>query len=200
MSQNLQDAAGLSKAGSLAKPLMRLGWAGFWLQVVFGSLPVIMMIYYFLFSRSTSSSPGGLPFIEYLTIADVVSLGLTMFWSYRYTRLAKRLTGPEPRPSESDVVRTVWTGVALSAAGMLFTMIVMLIEGANLLFYFLKSPQAGIPVIQTSGTEAVHWVSSVDMVSLVALILTLFAEMIVLFFSLCLLYRTTPAFPEFPKE
>ncbi len=200
MSQNVRDAVGPSKASRLAKPLARLGWAGLWLQVVFGSLPIIVMIYYFLFSRSTNSSPGGFPFIEYLTIADLALLGLTMFWSYRYTRLAVRLTGPEPRPSEGYVVRTVWTGVALSAAGMLFSMIVMLIEAATLLFYFLKSPQAGVPVIQTSGTESVHWVSSVDMVSLVALILTLFAELMVLFFSLWLLFRATPAPLAVPAE
>ncbi|HEY1376425.1 MAG TPA: DUF3611 family protein [Gemmataceae bacterium] len=199
MSQTIPDAVRSSKAGSLAGALTRLGWAGFWLQVVFGAIPIIVMIYYFLFSRSTDQPPGGFPFIEYLTIADLAFLGFTMFWSYRYTKLAKRLTGPEPRPSESYVVRTVWTGVTASAAGMLFSMIVMLIEAANLLFYFLKSPQAGIPVIQTSGTAAVHWVSSVDMVSLVALILTLFAELIVLFFSLWLLFRATPAFPEFSK-
>jgi hypothetical protein len=81
---------------------------------------------------------------------------------------------------------------------MLFSMIVILIEAANLLFYFLKSPQAGIPVIQTSGAEAAHWVSSVDMLSLMALILVLFAELIVLVFSLWLLFRTTLGSPELP--
>jgi len=78
-------------------------------------------------------------------------------------------------------------------------MIVMLIEAANLLFYFLKAPQAGMPVIQTSGTEAVQWVSSIEMLSLVVLILTLFSELIVLVFSLWLLFRTTLGSPEFPQ-
>jgi hypothetical protein len=59
------------------------------------------------------------------------------------------------------------------------------------LFFFLKAPQAGIPVIQTGGVAATHWVSSVDMVSLMALILFLFAELIVLIFSLWLLFRAT---------
>jgi hypothetical protein len=72
-----------------------------------------------------------------------------------------------------------------SAAGYLGTVrdLDVLIEAANLLFYFLKAPQGGIPVVQTGGAESQHWVSSVDMVSLMALILTLFAELMALIFS-----------------
>jgi hypothetical protein len=40
-----------------------------------------------------------------------------------------------------------------------------------------------------SGTEAPYFVSAVDMVSLIALILTLFAELVVLMCSLWLLFR-----------
>jgi hypothetical protein len=109
------------------------------------------------------------------------------------------MTGPDPRPTESYVSGSVWTGVLASTVGMLFSMLVILIEAANLLFYFLKAPQGGIPVVQTSGTQAVHWVSSVDMVSLMALILTHFAELIVLVFGLWLLFRTTLSSPEYPQ-
>jgi hypothetical protein len=176
-----------------------LGWAGFWLQLVFGSIPIVVMVYYFAFSRSTSGLRSGFRFIEYLTIANLLILVFTTLWSYLYTRLGKRLLDPERRPPESYILGSVWTGVMASTAGMLFSMIVLLVEAANLLFYFLKAPQAGIPVIQTSGTDAVHWVSSVDMVSLIALILTLFAELIVLVFSLWLLFRTTFGSAEFPQ-
>jgi hypothetical protein len=176
-----------------------LGWVGLWLQVVFGSFPILVTAYYAAFSRSATASGGGLSFVAYLTIANLLILVFTTLWSYRYTRLAKRLMDPERRPSESDVIGAVWTGVVASTVGMLFSMIVMLIEAANLLFYFLKAPQAGIPVIQTSGAEAVHWVSTVDMISLVALTLTLFSELIVLVFSLWLLFRTTLGSPEFPQ-
>ena len=78
-----------------------------------------------------------------------------------------------------------------TTAGMLFSMLAVLSETANILFYFLKAPQAGIPVIQTSGAAATYWVSTVDVISLMALVLFLFAELIVLVFSLWLLFRTT---------
>jgi hypothetical protein len=199
MFRKLLDAVRPSKSRSLARAFSRLGWAGFWLQIVFGALTVAGMVYYFVVSRPAAESVIGLRLVEYLTIADLLLLLFTTLWLYRYTRLARRIADPKRRPPESDVVGIVWIGVLASAVGMLFSMVVMVIEAANLLYYFLKSPQAGIPVIQTSGAAAPHWVSSVDMVSLMALILTTFAELIVLVFSLWLLFRTTMGSPEYPQ-
>jgi hypothetical protein len=198
MFRGLQDTICPSRSQSLAGAFIRLGWVGFWLQVVFGSLPLLGMAYYFVFSGSGTILRSRAGFVEYLTIANLVMLLFTILWSYRYTRLGKRIRDPERCPPASDLLGTVWTGVVVGAAGMLFSMIVILIEAANLLFYFLKSPQAGIPVIQTSGAAAEHWVSSVDMISLMSLILLLFAELVVLLFSLWLLFRTAMGSPELP--
>ena len=191
MLQKLREAITPSKGKSLAGAFIRLGWIGFWLQVVFGSLPILVLAYYLAFAKRPSDSAGGFGFGEFLTIINLLLLIFTALWSYRYTRIGRRIRGTELGPSEPSLIRTVWTGVVATTAGMLFSMIAILIETANLLFYFLKAPQAGIPVIQTSGTEATYFVTSVDMISLMALILFLFAELVVLVFSLWLLFRTT---------
>jgi hypothetical protein len=191
-----RDSLKSSQGTSLAKTYTRLGWAGFWLQVVLGSIPVLLMAYYFLFSRAASVNRSGLPFVEYLTIASFVILLFTMFWSLRYTRLGKKMLDPKTQPPEAKLISIIWTGVLASTLGMLLSMVIMLLEAGNLLFNFLKTPQAGVPVIQTTSAESISWVSAVDMVSLVALILMLLAELIVLVFSLWLLFRTmfhTPA-------
>jgi hypothetical protein len=103
---------------------------------------------------------------------------------------------PEQCPPESYLVGTVWIGVLATTVGMLFSMIVILIDTANIVFYFLKSPQAGIPVVQTSGTAASYWVSTFDIASLMALVLFLFADLIVLVSSLWPLFRTALGTPE----
>lgn len=199
MLDRLRNAILPTKASSLARSFARVGWAGVWLQVVFGSLPVLLMIYYFAFSRLGSEPRTGLAFVEYLTIANLVFLAFTTCWSYRYTRLAKQIADSERCPPQSKVVNVAWTGVVASAVGMLFSLVVLLIETARLLFYFMKAPQGGIPVIQTPGSGGlVHFVSTVDMVSLMALILLLFAELLVLVLSLWLLFRTTLGSVEFP--
>src|SRR5215831_18651640 len=112
MLQRLRDAIRPSKGRSLARAFSRLGWAGFWLQVLFGSIPIIGMTYYLIFARSAAAR-SGLPFVEYLTIINIVLLLVTTLWSYRYTRFARRMMDPDKRPSESDVLGTVWTGVVL---------------------------------------------------------------------------------------
>ena len=60
-----------------------------------------------------------------------------------------------------------------------------------------SAPQAGVPVIQAQGVGVSSWVSAVDILSLMSLILTLGAEVAVLIFGLWLLFRTTQASSEF---
>lgn len=66
----------------------------------------------------------------------------------------------------------------------------MLMEVGQLLYHFLAAPQGGIPAIQTVGGSA-SWVSAVDLVSLMSLILDIGAELIALLLGLWLLFRTT---------
>jgi len=195
MLRQLENALALSSAGSPAKAFWRLGWIGFWTQIGFGLLPVVLAVYALIFGRySGAGTRAGNPLIEYLTIADLLLLAFTTVWSYRYTRLAQQLADPERRPSHFVVQRAAWIGVAAGAAGIVFSMLVMLFEVAQLLIHFLRAPQAGVPVIQTTGAGTATWVSAADMMSLMALILSMFGELAFLILSLWLLFRTTVAF------
>jgi hypothetical protein len=191
----------LSKYESLAGAFRRLGWIGFWVQIGFGLIPVILGVYALIFSRNPGAGTrGGIPLIEYLTFAGLLVLAFTTVWSYRYTRLGRQLADPEQRPSLFVIQRAAWIGVAASALGILFSMLVMLFEVAQLLIHFLRAPQAGVPVIQTTGAATASWVSAADMMSLMALIFGMFGEIAVLTFSLWLLFRTTIASAELAKE
>jgi hypothetical protein len=187
-----------SKLDNLAKTFARLGRIGFWVQVVLGAIPVVLMLYVFTFSGTTSGPRVGLPVVEYLTLVSLLVLVFTTFWFHRYTRLAKTLADPSTGPTESAVLATVWTGLVASSLGILFSMLVMLIEVGQLLFYFLAAPQGGIPAIQTTLGESASWVSAVDLVSLMALLLALAAEVIALVLGLWLMFRTTQVSGEFP--
>jgi len=198
MLESLREALIPSTGYSLANIFSRLGWIGFWTQVAIGSIPVTLAIYSFLFDRSTGAGTrGGLALIEYLTIADLLLLVFTTIWFYRYTHLAKQIADPERRPPASEVRRVAWTGVAASTLGVVFSILVMLFEVTQLLFYFLRVPQVGIPTVQTTGSGSASWLSAADIVSLLILILTLFVEVTVLAFSLWLLFRTMIASVEY---
>ena len=189
-----------SSGYSLANAFLRLGWTGFWAQIAIGSIPFVLAIYSFLFDSSGGAGTrGGLALVEYLTIASLLLMAFTTIWFYRYTRLARQIADPERRPPALAVRRAAWTGVVASTLGVVLSILVMLFEVTQLLFYFLRVPQVGIPTIQTTGSGSASWISAADIVSLLILILTLFVEVAVLTFSLWLLFRTMTASVEYPN-
>ena len=169
------------------------------MQIAIGLVPLALTIYALAFGRNPApGTRAGLPLIEYLSIAGLLVLAFTALWSFRYTRLAIRLADPERRPTRAAAQKTVWTGVKASTFGIVLSMLVMLFEVIQLLIYFLRAPQAGVPVMQTTDGPAT-WVSAADIAGLLALLLTTYVEVIVLVFSLWLLFRTTLPSVEFPQ-
>jgi hypothetical protein len=199
MLQTLRRILRPSKSDSLAQAFSRLGWIGFWIQVAIGSIPFALIAYAFVFGRDAGGGTrGGFALVRYLAVAGLLVLVFTTLWSYWYTRVARRIADATRRPSEQSVRRAAWIGVASSALGIMLSMLVMLFEIAQLLIYFLRAPQAGIPVIQTTTGGQASWISAADIVHLLALNLTMFGEITILAFSLWLLFRTTLPSVEFP--
>jgi hypothetical protein len=195
MLQALRRILNPSVSDSLANAFSRLGWTGFWIQIVIGIVPLTLIIY----AQSTGGTTRrGLLLVGYLTIAGFLVLIFTTVWFYRYTRLAERISNSTLRPSLFLVQKAAWIGVASSALGIVFSMLVILFEVAQLLIYFLRAPQAGVPVIQTTGGGQASWVSAADTMHLMALVVTTFGEFTVLVFSLWLLFRTTLPSAEYP--
>ena len=122
----------------------------------------------------------------------------TTIWSYRYTRLGKQIADPARRPSDFEIRRAVWIGVAASAVGILFLMFVILFEVVQLLIYFPPSS----PGRRTSDPDDRRWTGELGICGRrdesVALTLSLFGELIVLVFSIWLLFRSMMASTEFP--
>jgi hypothetical protein len=180
--------------GGLSEAFSRLGWLGFWLQIAIGSVPIALLIYAALFGGGDRfGTRGGFAPIGYLTIGSLLVLAFTTIWFYRYTRLANRIVDRDRSPSIRSLQRAAWIGAAASTLGIVFSALVMMFEVVQLLLYFLRAPQAGIPVIQTTGSGSASWVSAGDMVSLLGLIVTMLVEIAVLTLSLWLLFRTTAA-------
>ena len=195
MLQALRRVLNPSVSDSLANAFSRLGWTGFWIQIVIGIVTLTLIIYA---QSNGATTRRGLLLVGYLTIAGFLVLIFTTVWFYRYTRLAERISNSTLRPSLFLVQKAAWIGVASSALGLVFSMLVILFEVAQLLIYFLRAPQAGVPVIQTTGGGQASWVSAADIMHLMALVVITFGEFTVLAFSLWLLFRTTLPSAEYP--
>ena len=93
----------------------------------------------------------------------------------------------------SSIQRIAWIEVAASTLGIVFSVLVMMFEVIQLLLYFLRAPQAGVPVVQTTSGGPTSWVSAGDIISLMGLIITMSVEVIILALSLWLLFLATVA-------
>ena len=174
----------------LGKQFSRLGWIGFWMQVVLVIIPIVLLLYVVFTSGPDSAQRKGIDLSNYLSYGSLVVMLFTIFWFWRYTRVGGRIVDPELRPSQSSVLRTVWIGLGASCAGILFSMILLMNAVLRMLFILLATPQTGIPVSDT-GADPARTLSAFDAVSLTSLVFNLTAELIVLAFSLWLLFRVT---------
>ena len=93
------------------------------------------------------------------------------------------------------MLRAVWIGIAASTLGIVLSLLIMLLEASQLLLYFLRAPQAGVPVVQTTAGPA-SWVSAGDILSLLALIFAVSVEIVVLGMGLWLLFRSMVEFAD----
>jgi hypothetical protein len=184
-----------TKIEGLAATFKRSGRIGFWSQIVLGSFPVLLMLFVFTFTGSGSGPRTGLPFVGWLTAANLLVLLFTTIWFFRYIGFSDSIADTALRPSESAVVKRVWIGLLVSTTGVVISLVLMFAEVSHLLFYFLAAPQGGIPTLQTTPSSVGgSWVSAVDMVSLLALVLMLAAEFLATMLGMWLLFRTTHSY------
>jgi hypothetical protein len=176
-------------AQKIARAFARLGWAGACIQVVLMIIPVFMLGY-LIFAKLTEPRES-LGVTEYLAIVGLLILAFTTFWSFYYTRLAKRIADPDRRPSRDSIVKILWVGLWAGCLGIFVSLLALVIEVVRLLILFLQAPQGGVPVIQTQPDSRTGWVSAMDAVSLLADLSTLAGEQLVLGITLWLLFRVT---------
>jgi hypothetical protein len=181
----------------IAKRFSSLGWIGFWIQAVLILAPIGMLAVVLL--RKAQGPDVRLDFTDYLAIVGLVVLLFTTLWSFRYTRLAKRIADPATCPSYASLSRTLWTGLWAGIFGIAISVVLILIDVVRLVFLFLKTPQGGVPVIRTEAQSRSEWVSAIDAISLLTDICTLVGELVIVGFTLWLLFIITRRASEFAQ-
>ena len=170
----------------IARRFNNFGWLGMWVQAALAILPLVMLGY-MLVGKATGTRVT-LNIMDYLAFVGLAILLFTTFWSFRYTRLSRRIANPELRPEWTSVAKTLRFGLWVGCIGVAASLLLIIIEVVRLLFLFLKTPQAGVPVIQTQAQSRTEWVSAMDVVSLLAEICTLAGELLVIALTLWLLF------------
>jgi hypothetical protein len=182
----------------LARAFSRLGWIGFWIQAALFIVPIVALVY--VLSSRAGGSGVPLRFINYLASAGVAIMVFTTFWSYRYTRLAGRMRDPVARPGWIKVARTLWIGLLAAFLGVIVSLSLLIREVWGLLLLLLRAPQGGVPVMQTSADDRTSWVSTINVISLLAELCTLVGEVLFLGISLWLLHKLVTRFGSFNAD
>ncbi len=127
----------------------KVGWIGFWAQVVLGVVAGAIFLFVLLFTSSEGNgnaqgSDGTIPGV-FLAILGLLLLGLSIFWSFRYTRLARQLatTDSSKRPKKADTIQLLRRGLYVNLIGMGVSLLGAEAITGILFFKSLKSQTAG---------------------------------------------------------
>lgn len=175
-------------AGLVARALRRWGGIAFWTQLFLAVIPVIVITIVFSSIYGVQAPIRSAGLLGAISLASFVILIATTFWCWRYRKLGRAMADGTQMPTHKQLERTLWIGLVLSATGIVLSMTVLFAEMTYLLIRFLEAPQGGVPVIQTvdGGTS---WISAVDILGMMTVVLTLAAEIVVMVGGLWLLSR-----------
>jgi hypothetical protein len=178
----------------LGQRFRRVGWLGFWLQIVLGAVPVALGTWFYMLSPNVSMPGGRIPLVGLLASCVLLILLFTTVLFFYYTRVGRRLADGTSRWTRPRLKGLVRVGLAASGISVLFSSIIMIGEITHMLLTFLEFPQGGVPVIQTTVQDST-WISALDVLSLLALALSVAAEILILGLGLWLMYWLSRAAP-----
>lgn len=139
---------------AVAIAFRRVGLVSFWAQIVLGAVSAVILLFA-SFSRDVAvdAQKGGNTFGVgvgiFFAVCGIVALGVSIFWAFRYIRVAKQLqsNNPNNRPRKADTVQLLQLGLVINLVGMLLTIVGAEAIAGSLLAKSLALPQAGGAVL-----------------------------------------------------
>lgn len=189
--------AGFIRSGSssptprqIARNCRRLGWVGFWLQVLLGVIPLLVVLVLVL-SRLGQWAGGLFSLGLWLAVLCLGFLIFSTYWSFRYTQLAGRLEVPESRPSKSGVKRALRTGLLANLAVMTIAGLIALGYVSQLTLRMLTVPQGATVVTPNQAVTQGALVSPSNMLAIQAMVHAIAAGLVGVIIALLLIQQVS---------
>jgi hypothetical protein len=130
-----------SSRQQVATALYKLGWIGFWVQLVLTLVSGIILLFAILDPNLNLNLKSGLSLLS--TVGGGAALGFSIYWFFRYTRFSKRLEAshPTPPPSRKETIRVLQVGMFINLVGMLLILLGIEIIVGVLLVKTLSFPE-----------------------------------------------------------
>jgi Protein of unknown function (DUF3611) len=105
------------KVKKIAARLRRVGWAGFWLQLVLAVVSTLIFLFAIPFASTGASNPGTGGSLLF-AVGGLIILYVSTYWSFRYVTTARKLKNPDLRPKKADTLKLIRWGLLSSILGM----------------------------------------------------------------------------------
>jgi hypothetical protein len=148
-----------SQLQEIAQAFRLTGWISFWAQLVLGVVATVILGFA-SFSRDVASNQKGVGtgLGIFFAVVAVITLGASIFWAFRYTRISRQLqsSNPNNRPRKADTIQLLRLGLSINLVGLLLSLVgAQAIVGA-LLAKSLTLPQAGVGVYQIDPSRIIR--------------------------------------------
>jgi hypothetical protein len=172
----------------VASDLKWAGNIGFWVQLVLGVVSLVTV----LFSapsliNSQTPATQGTGFGVFSAICGLIVLAVGIYFSFRYTLIARMLQSPNAseRPKKVDTLQVIRMGLIVNLIGMLLTIIGAEAIVGIVLLKSLARPQLAL------GSDPKEFINSIDLLVIQANTNTIAAHFAGIVTSLSLLNRIT---------
>lgn len=150
-----------SQLQEIAQNFRLTGWISFWAQLVLGVIAAVVLGFASI-SRdvavATNQRNVGTGLGIFFAVIAVITLGASLFWAFRYTRISRQLqsSNPNNRPRKADTIQLLQLGMSINLVGLLLSLLgAQAIVGA-LLAKSLTLPQTGLGVYQIDPSRTIR--------------------------------------------
>ncbi|MGI0488232.1 DUF3611 family protein [Pantanalinema rosaneae CENA516] len=144
-----------------------VGWSALTAQALLGAMPIFILVFALFFHRNPPQTYFNLSVT--LAYACLVILLFSLYWCYRYTRLAIQLVDPQRRPSKVRVIQQLWAGLVVNLVGISCATIIGISQTGNLLVRLLSLPPGSRVVTQNPDSMVLSPYSLINPMNMIAL-------------------------------
>lgn len=153
------DSKPSSHLQEIAQAFRLTGWISFWAQLVLGVVATVILGFA-SFSRGAAveNQRVGTGVGIFFAGAGVITLTVSIFWAFRYTKIAKQLqsSNSNNRPRKADTIQLLRLGLIISLVGLLISLVGAQAIVGTLLAKSLTLPQAGVGVYQIDPSRIIR--------------------------------------------
>jgi Protein of unknown function (DUF3611) len=150
MTEKPRSQSSSSALQEIAQAFRLTGWISFWAQLVLGVIASVILGFASLSRDTADQRTVGTGLGIFFAVGAVIALAGSVFWAFRYTRIARQLqsSNPNNRPRKAETIQILRTGLMVNLVGLLLALVAAEAIVGALLTKALTLPQAGSGVFQ----------------------------------------------------